>query len=105
MRESSILALTSTDTGLTSTGDTVYGSLGTQTIGSFIGTYVIAPALSVIGVIFLVLIIYFGFMWMTARGEEKQVTSAKSVMTNAIIGLILTLSAFAITNFIFGALT
>ena len=38
-------------------------------------------------------------------GEEKQVTTAKTIMTNAVIGLVLTLSAFAITTFIFGALT
>lgn len=100
-----LLALDSSDTGLVSTGDTVYGSLGEQSIGTFIGTYVIAPAFSLIGVIFLVLIIYAGFMWMTARGEEKQVTTAKTIMTNAVIGLVLTLSAFAITTFIFGALT
>lgn len=91
------------DTGLTTTGEAVYGA-STLTIGQWIGAYLITPALALIGVIFLVLMIYAGFLWMTARGAEKQVTQAKDLMIQAIIGVIIISAAYAVTTFIFNAL-
>ncbi len=105
MREFLLAQVTTGDTGLTSTGDEVFGSLGEMTIGTFIGTYIITPVLAMLGVIFLVLVVYAGFLWMTARGEEKQVGKAKEVLSAAVIGLVLVLSAYAVTNFVFGAIT
>jgi len=64
----------------------------------------VAAALSLIGVIFLVLIIYAGYEWMTARGEEEKVTKAKDTLTRAIIGLIIAVGAYAIWQFIFNSL-
>jgi hypothetical protein len=37
---------------------------------------------------------------MTAGGDDDQVKKAKSFMTNAVIGLIIMLSAYAITEFV-----
>ncbi len=65
---------------------------------------VIAYSLSVLGVIFLVLIVYAGFLWMTAGGEEEKITKALKIIKNAIIGLLITLSAFAIEIFVFRVL-
>ena len=104
MREFLLAQIDVGDTGLQSTGDTVYGSLGNQTIGTYIGEYVITPLFSVLGVIFLVLIIYAGVLWMTAGGESKQVDKAKSILINTTIGIVITLAAYAITNFIFNAI-
>lgn len=92
------------DTGLEATGAPVYGTTTTN-IGSWVGTYLISPALALIGVIFLVLMIYAGILWMTARGEAPQVTKARDTMIRAIIGLAIVLSAYAITSFIFTSLT
>lgn len=105
MREFRLAQLDVGDTGLTSTGDTVYGSLGDQTIGTYIGDFIITPLFGLLGALFLVLIIYAGFLWMTAGGESKQVDKAKSILINSTIGLIITLAAYAITNFIFDAIT
>jgi hypothetical protein len=58
--------------------------------------------LGFLGVIFLVLMIYAGFQWMTSAGDPKKVESAKLAIRNAVIGLFIVASAFAITNFIFG---
>ena len=69
-------------------------------LGSIIGTL-----LSFLGVIFMVLVIYAGVLWMTARGAEAQVDKAKDILVNAIIGLILVLAAYAITAFVGGQLT
>lgn len=56
--------------------------------------------LSILGVIFIVLIILSGFKWMTANGQEKQVEDAKKYITRAVVGLIITLSAWSIWIFI-----
>lgn len=63
---------------------------------SIIGS-IIQVALSFLGVIFLILMIYGGFLWMTAKGNEEQVTKAKNLITAAIIGLIIVISAYAIS--------
>lgn len=60
-------------------------------------------ALSFLGVIFLVLIIWAGFLWMTAGGKPEQTDKAKKMLINATIGLILILAAFAISSFVLGS--
>ncbi len=72
-------------------------------IKPFIGT-VIQVALSMLGVIFLVLMIYGGYLWMTAHGNEENVTKAKDLITAAIVGLIIVISAYAISYFVINAL-
>lgn len=57
---------------------------------------------SVMGILFLFLMIYGGLIWMNARGQEQELTKAKSIIRNSIIGLIIVFSAYIITNFIFG---
>jgi len=45
-------------------------------------------------------IIYAGFIWITARGEEERIIKAKAIIRNSIIGLIIVFSAYAITAFV-----
>ncbi len=61
----------------------------------------IKTALLLLGTIALVLIIYGGFMWMTARGNEEQVTSARTLLTSAVIGLIIIIGSYSIGSYIF----
>jgi len=61
---------------------------------------VINAALSLVGVIFLGLMVYAGFLWMTARGAEETITKAKGIITAAIIGLLLVVGAYSITSFV-----
>jgi hypothetical protein len=56
--------------------------------------------LGFLGIIALGLIVYAGFLWMTAAGEEDKVDRAKKILVNAIIGIVIILSAFSITTFI-----
>lgn len=58
----------------------------------------IANALTLLGIIFLVLIIFAGFTWMTSGGEEEKVRKAQGLLRNSIIGLLIILSAYAITK-------
>jgi Na+-transporting methylmalonyl-CoA/oxaloacetate decarboxylase gamma subunit len=56
--------------------------------------------LSFLGVLLLVYLIYAGFLWMTSGGDSKKADSAMSYIQNAIIGLIIILASFAISNFV-----
>lgn len=67
-----------------------------EVAGSLIGV-----AFSVIGIVFLGLALYAGYKWMTAQGNEKDVTKARDTLINATIGIVLMVAAYAITNFMF----
>ncbi len=54
--------------------------------------------LGILGIVFLVLTVYAGFLYLTAQGEETNVKKAKKLLSQAVIGLILIVSAYAITN-------
>jgi len=56
--------------------------------------------LSFLGVVFIVLIIYGGFMWMTAQGNETQVEKAKKIIVNSVVGVVIVMLAYAITYFV-----
>lgn len=56
--------------------------------------------LSLAGIIFFILAVYAGMIWMTARGNEERVTKARNTLIASIIGLVILVSSYAITNFI-----
>ncbi|MDZ4221355.1 MAG: pilin [Patescibacteria group bacterium] len=60
--------------------------------------------LGFIGVVALVYILYAGFRWITASGNEDQVTEARNNIRNAVIGLVVVFLAFVITNYVITAL-
>ena len=60
---------------------------------------IISLVLTFIGTIFLALAIYAGFKYMTAGGNENQVSDALALLKNAIIGFIIVASAWAISRF------
>jgi len=74
------------------------------TISSIAGTAV-SVFLSILGIIFIVLMLYGGYLWMMARGNEEQLTKAKELIQAAVIGLIIIVAAYAISFFIFNWLT
>lgn len=83
--------------------DEVSGRAGVeQTDVASMAGQMVSVALGLVGTIFFVLMVYSGFLWMTARGEEEQVTKARKSIIAAIIGLVLTVAAYAITLLIMG---
>lgn len=70
-------------------------------VGTVMGT-VIATALSLVGIIFLALMVYAGYLWMTARGEASQIEKAQEIIKASLIGIFVVLSAYAITAFVMG---
>jgi len=77
----------------------IAGTKGNGSIENVIGT-IIKAALTLVGLIFLILMVYAGYLWMTARGEEEQVKKAKDIIVGSLIGLFIVLSAYAITYFV-----
>ncbi len=71
----------------------------TTIIGNIIGN-----ALSLTSVIFFILMIYGGFRWMLARGNDEDSKKALDTIIAAIIGIIIILASYAITNFVFNSL-
>ena len=67
----------------------------TQKIG-----LIINMILSFLGIVFLGLIIYSGYQWMIAAGNEEKVKESIERMIRAIIGLTIIVSAYVLTNFV-----
>ncbi len=61
---------------------------------------IIKVALSMIGLVFLILTVYAGYLWMTARGNDEMVSKAKEIFKSSIMGLFIVVSAYAITIFV-----
>lgn len=61
----------------------------------------ISTFLSLLGIIFIVLIVYAGYNWMMAGGDEDKVNLAKQTLSRAVIGLIIIVAAYSITYFVF----
>ena len=68
-------------------------------LSSIIGK-IVGAALSFLGVVFFVLIIYGGYMWMFSMGNEQTAAKAKEIIIAAVIGLVIVLMAYAITSYL-----
>ena len=61
---------------------------------------VIMVILTLVGSIFVIFMIYAGYLWMTASGNEQKVDKSKEILKQSIIGLIIVLGAYAISFFV-----
>ena len=61
---------------------------------------IIKIALSLVGAIFLALMVYAGYLWMTAHGEQEPIDKAKKIIMASIIGLIIVVGAYSITDYV-----
>ncbi len=61
---------------------------------------VIEFVLSTVGIVFIALLVYGGFIFITAQGEEEKIKKAIYIIKPAIIGLIVILIAYSITYFV-----
>jgi hypothetical protein len=77
---------------------------GTKTIYETVGS-IIRVALGVVGLIAILLVIFGGFKWMTSGGSEEKVDEAKKILYSGIIGLVIILSAYALSSFVLKTLT
>jgi cytochrome bd-type quinol oxidase subunit 2 len=79
-----------------------FGEDGSLEMGA---SQIIAIFLSLIGVVFMVLLVYGGVVWMTAIGNEQKIEQAKKTITRSIIGIAIVLLAYVITVFVVSQFT
>ena len=75
-------------------------STGKGDIIGVVGT-IIDLVLGYLGLVFLVLTIYGGLIWMTAGGNPENVKKAKSLISNAVIGLFIIFASYGIAHLVF----
>jgi uncharacterized membrane protein len=73
------------------------------TVATILGS-VVSIFLSLLGIIFLIIVLYAGYNWMTAGGNEEKVEKARKLLTRGVIGLIIIIGSYAIWYFVFDAL-
>jgi hypothetical protein len=78
--------------------------LGSATLTGMI-TGIIQVILGFLGVIAVLIILWGGFIWMTAGGEPDKVEKAKKMIYAGIIGLVIIFAAYAISTFVIARLT
>ncbi|MDD5071285.1 MAG: pilin [Patescibacteria group bacterium] len=84
-------------------GESGFAPADEMSLGQIVAV-AIQAFLGLLGIIFLVLMITAGYKWMTASGNEEKLTEAKETIWRATIGLIIVVSAYAITYFVFNSL-
>ncbi len=60
--------------------------------------------LGLVGTLFLVYMVYAGFVILTSRGEEDKISKAKSTIQTCIIGVLIILMAYGIVSFVTSSL-
>ncbi|PJA89893.1 MAG: hypothetical protein CO137_01805, partial [Candidatus Magasanikbacteria bacterium CG_4_9_14_3_um_filter_32_9] len=78
--------------------------LGSQDIRVTIAK-IIRTILGLLGILAVSIVLYGGFVYMTAGGSEEKVAQAKKILINGVIGLAIILSSFAITQFVLSKLS
>lgn len=56
--------------------------------------------LQITGIILVLYIIYAGYLWMTAAGDDEQIGKAKSIVSACVMGLMLVLASYSIASFV-----
>ncbi|NBS41460.1 hypothetical protein EBS80_02265 [bacterium] len=79
------------------------GGLSQTELPTLIGQ-LINVLLGVLGIVFVILVVYAGFLYLTSQGEEGNVKKAKKLLTQAVIGLIIIIAAYAISSYVISAL-
>ncbi|MEK7644385.1 MAG: pilin [Patescibacteria group bacterium] len=77
---------------------------GIKSVQSFIGN-IVGAVLSLISVVFFMFMLFAGIRWMTARGNEEAEKKARDTIFGGAIGMIIVMSAYALTNLVFNAAT
>lgn len=64
---------------------------------------IVRIVLGFIGIIFMIVVLYGGAVWMTSKGAPEKIDKAKKILTSGVIGLLIVLSSYAIAAFIIGS--
>ncbi len=65
-----------------------------------IAAEIINISLGFLGIIAVIIVLFGGFKWMTAMGNDEGIGEAKKLIAAGVIGLAIILSAYAISQFV-----
>lgn len=82
------------------TGQQTYEPGGALQILDVAGA-VVRVAMGVLGTVGVILVIWAGFIWMTAGGNDQSIQKSKNIIKAVVIGTIILGSAYALTTFVF----
>jgi len=85
--------------GLNATGTLAYPGTNNPSLMTMIANLV-NGLLTFLGVVFVGLIIYGGFMYLTSGGSEEKIKKGKNILKAAVIGLIIIMTGYTVTYFI-----
>lgn len=90
-------------------GGADYGNLADTGLGTtdpvVVASQLINVFLRVLGAITVFLMLYGGWIWIWARGNQEEITKAKDIIRGSIIGLLVIIASFGVMQFIFYYLT
>jgi len=93
------------DTSTTPGPIRLYNPLGGDvSVAQFIGRGIRA-VVGIVGGLALLMFIYGGIVWMTAGGSQERISSAKNILKNSFIGLLLIFFSYTIISVFFSVLT
>ena len=94
-----LAAKASTDPG------TQVGNVGGNVSLQAVIANVLIVVFGLVGVIAVIMIVIGGVKYATSQGDSARLKSAKDTILYAIIGLVISLTAVAIVNFVLGGIT
>lgn len=74
-----------------------------ETTINILASDIVQLVLSALGTLFVVFMVYAGYIWLTAAGNEQKVSKAKTILFQSIIGLIIVIAAYSISYFVISA--
>jgi len=92
--------------GFGSTADSptaISTATGGQTSFRSLALTIVNFFLTFLGLIAVVMIIYGGFLYVTAAGNQEHIEKAKKIIIYAVVGILVILASYAIVSTILGA--
>ena len=65
---------------------------------------IVRAGLGVVGLVFFILIFYGGYLWLTSNGKEETIKKAQDTIVASIIGLMIIVGSYMLTNLVFSRL-
>ncbi len=102
-------SITTANTGLdaaaanTGLSNACQGAQGSACVARIMGG-LINIVLSLVGFLLLFYLLYGGILWMTSGGDTEGVQKAKTMIQNAVVGMIILGASFAISSFVLSQL-
>ena len=83
----------------------ISGATGGETSFKALAQTILNYALSFLGFVATIMVIYGGVLYVTSAGNDTEVEKAKKILLYAVVGIVLILLSFALVNTVLGAAT